>query len=112
MWAAVAAGVLGQSLPTEIARQWLTRIYRLLDLLSKHHVGKDVPIPCLWLEADRHPEHWTPAVREWADWKVRAQIHVIEADHWQLMEDSAVAQKIAALARQWLSQIPCQEDMQ
>lgn len=109
---AVAAGVLGQSLPTEIARQWLTRIYRLLDLLSKHHVGKDVPIPCLWLEADRHPEHWTPAVREWADWKVRAQIHVIEADHWQLMEDSAVAQKIAALARQWLSQIPCQEDMQ
>lgn len=109
---AVAAGVLPQPLPTAVARQWLTRIYRLLDLLSKHRVGDGIAVPCLWLEADRHPEHWTPAAREWAAWKARAETHVVAADHWQLMEDAAIAPQVAALVRQWLSRNPCQEKNQ
>ncbi|THF65005.1 SDR family NAD(P)-dependent oxidoreductase [Pseudothauera nasutitermitis] len=109
---AVEAGVLPQPLPTALARPWLTRIHRLLDLLAKHRVGDCVPVPRLWLEADRHPGHWTPAVREWVAWKAQAQIHVVAADHWQLMEDAATAAKVAALVRQWLSRNPCREHVQ
>ncbi|SHI25551.1 type I polyketide synthase [Pollutimonas bauzanensis] len=109
---AIAAGVVSPPLPVDVARQWLTRIYRLLDLLSKHRVGAAVPIPRLWIEADRHPERWTPAVREWSAWKAGAQIHVVKADHWELMEDAAVAREVAAMTRQWLSVYPCQERTQ
>ena len=109
---AVEAGMLSQPLPTGMARQWLTRIYRLLDLLSKHRVGESAPVPCMWIEADRHPGHWTPAVREWSAWKARAQIHVVEASHWQLMDDAVIAPKVAALVRQWLSSLPSQEQIQ
>jgi yersiniabactin nonribosomal peptide/polyketide synthase len=105
---AVVSGMLDPALPMDIARQRLTRIHRLLGLLSKHQAGASVPVPLLWIEADRHPGHWTPAAREWSAWKARAQTHVVEADHWQLMEDATVAASVAALVRQWLSRNPCQ----
>ncbi|MFJ5483609.1 polyketide synthase [Pectobacterium actinidiae] len=106
---AVAAGVIGQSLPADVARQWLTRIYQLLDLLSKHPIGPCIAAPIMWIEADRHPEHWTPAIREWATWKAQAQSHVVAATHWQLMEDAEIAAHIASLVGQWLEQTTCRE---
>ncbi|WP_220701755.1 type I polyketide synthase [Brenneria goodwinii] len=106
---AVAAGVIEQSLPTDEARQWLMRIYQLLDLLSRHRIGPCIPAPILWIEADRHPEHWTPAACEWAEWEAQAQSHVVSATHWQLMEDAGIAAHIASLAGQWLAQTSSQE---
>jgi len=112
MSGAVEAGVIGRPLPIEMARQWLTRVYRLLDILSKHQVGECVQVPVLWIEADRHPEHWTPAVREWAAWKAKARTHVVQATHWQLMGDAGVAAHVALLLGQWLSRISRRERVQ
>lgn len=104
MRAAIQAGLTDKVLSAEHARQWLMRNYRLLDLLSKHQPGAPVPVPCLWIEADRHPEDWIPAQEDWSAWKAQARVHVMEATHWQLMEDQETAQEIADLIRQWLSQ--------
>ncbi|EMK3529660.1 acyltransferase domain-containing protein [Pseudomonas aeruginosa] len=100
---AVQAGVIGEAMPVDVARQWLTRIYRMLNLLADHRVGPFVPVPTLWIEADRHPDHWTPAVREWADWKAHAQTLIVQASHWQLMEDETVAVPLGGQVQQWLS---------
>lgn len=100
---AVQAGVINEAMPVDAARQWLTRLYRLLNLLAKHRVGPSVPVPIFWIEADRHPDHWKPAECEWADWKAHAQTLVVQATHWQLMEDESVAVPLGHQVQQWLS---------
>lgn len=99
----VQAGVISEAMPVDAARQWLTRLYRLLNLLAKHRVGPSVPAPIFWIEADRHPDHWKPTECEWADWKAHAQTLVVQATHWQLMEDESVAVSLGHQVQQWLS---------
>lgn len=109
---AVEAKVISQPMPVEIAQQWLSRIHQLLILLSQHHVREAIDVPILWIESDQHPEHWTPAVREWDAWKVRAESHVVSATHWQLMEDAEVSTQVATLVRQWSAQVSREEKNQ
>lgn len=109
---AVQAGVTGEAMPMDIATQWLTRIYHLLNLLAKHRIGPSLPVPILWIEASRHPDHWTPAVCEWADWKADAQTLTVTATHWQLMEDSSVAVALAGHVQKWLSRMNYSEPAQ
>jgi len=97
------AGLIGEPLSTDAARQWLIRIHKLLGLLSRHRVGDSVPVPCLWIEADQRPKHWTTTDAEWSAWKAQAHTHVVQATHWQLMGDSDTARNIAALVCQWLT---------
>lgn len=106
---AVQAGVIAEAMPTDVARQWLTRIFRLLNLLAEHRIGRSIPAPILWIEADRHPDHWTPAVREWADWKAHAQTLTVTATHWQLMADADIAVALAGDVQRWLSSTNCAE---
>ena len=107
--AAVQAGVIAEAMPTDAARQWLTRIFRLLNLLANHRIGQSIPAPILWIEADRRPNHWTPAAREWADWKAHAQTLTVTATHWQLMADADIAAALAGDVQRWLSGTNCAE---
>jgi yersiniabactin nonribosomal peptide/polyketide synthase len=112
MSGAVEAKVISQPMPVEVAQQWLSRIHQLLTLLSQHRVRGAIDIPILWIEADQHPEHWTPAVCEWEAWKVRAESHVVSATHWQLMEDAEISTQIATLVGQWSAQVSREEKIQ
>jgi len=110
--AASQIGLVGKALSTDVARQELMRIHQLLDLLAKHRVGNSVQVPCLWVEADQRPGHWTPTDVEWSAWKAQAHTHIVQATHWQLMTDTDTAREVAALVRQWLTANPGKERAQ
>lgn len=97
------AGLFAKPPAPDEARRWLERVFRLLDLLARHDAPAPVPVPCLWLSADRHPEHWTPAEQDWGAWADGTERRTVAADHWQLVQDVAAAAQIAALVRQWWS---------
>jgi len=106
------AGLIGEALPTDVARRELMRIHQLLDLLVKHHVGDSVSVPCLWIEAELRPKHWTSADVQWSVWKAQADTHIVQATHWQLMTNADTAREVAALVRQWLTAHPGKERAQ
>jgi len=83
---------------------WLARTARLLDLLAQHHAAPLLPIPCLWLAAERRPSHWRAAEQEWQAWVASSQRRSVDADHWELVMDDAVAQQTAGVIRQWHQQ--------
>ncbi len=98
---AVDVGVLPDVPGREQARRWIDRIAGLLELLASHPAPQHLPIPCLWLSAARRPSRWTPAEFDWTPWVSQAERHTLDADHWQMVMDEAVATSTAELLRQW-----------
>ncbi|WP_421533536.1 SDR family NAD(P)-dependent oxidoreductase [Morganella morganii] len=99
---AAETGVIDETLSAADAHQWLTRIFRLLNLLPAHRIGSPVPVPVFWIEADSHSGQQKTAECEWADWKAHAQTLVVRATHRQLMEDESVAVTLGRQVQQWL----------
>ncbi|CAD0330451.1 type I polyketide synthase [Xanthomonas hortorum] len=104
---AEAAGVLAAPRDPALARAWIERIARLLEMLARHLAPDLLPVPCLWLSATRRPAHWTPAEHDWSLWAPHAERHTLEADHWQLLMDDGSARRVAGLIRQWQQRPHC-----
>lgn len=105
-------GAIAQPMSIGTARQWLTRILRLLTLLTTFSPGPAVPVPSMWIEADQRPPRWTPNEKEWAEWKNTPHRHILHATHWQLMDDPQIAGEIASRVTEWLNQTSSQEQSQ
>jgi len=78
------------------------RARKLMSWLAEKDDRLPDGIQCLWLEAERHPQVWTPPEVEWRELIPRAtDHHRYHGDHWSVIQDRTVISQLSEIIRCW-----------